>query len=272
LADDDQLLGLMRAANFFAIFTGIESPDTETLIHTRKKQNIRRDIADSVHKMHGAGMFVIVGFIVGFDTEKDATARGIVECIEATAIPVCIVGWLTALPNTQLSRRLEREGRLLPIHIPADAAAAGDQCTAGLNFVSLRPREEVLADYRSVLLGIYRPEAYFARVRQVGRELSRPRHALRAEAGAVAHRLRALGRLCRQSLRPGLRWQFWRTVFDVLWHNPAAFEFVLILCAFYLHLGPFSRHVVAELERQIGEVEAQNRAVAVEGASVREVA
>jgi hypothetical protein len=34
----------------FAIFTGIETPDTETLIHTRKKQNTRRDIADSIHK------------------------------------------------------------------------------------------------------------------------------------------------------------------------------------------------------------------------------
>ena len=96
-------------------------------------------------------MFVIAGFIVGFDTEKRTAAQGIIDCIEATDIPVCMVGLLTALPNTQLSRRLEREGRLLP--------AAGDQCTAGLNFVPLRPREEVLADYRSVLLAIYRPEA-----------------------------------------------------------------------------------------------------------------
>ena len=152
------------------------------------------------------------------------------------------------------------------------AAAAGDQCTAGLNFVPLRPREEVLADHRSVLLAIYRPEAYFARVRQVGRRLRRPRHEVRIEAGAVVPRLRALGRLCRQSLRPGLRWQFWRTVFDVLRHNPAALEFVLILGAFYLHLGPFSRHVVAELERQIREVERQNRAALAGDPSVREVA
>ena len=48
-----------------------------------------------------------------------------------------------------------------------------------------------------------------------------------------------------------MRWQFWRTVAD----NPAAFEFVLILCAFYLHLGPFSRFVIGELDRQIGDAE-----------------
>lgn len=260
LADDDQLLGLMKEANFFAIFTGIETPDTETLIHTRKKQNTRRDIADSVHKIYGSGMFVIAGFIVGFDTERGTAGQGIVDCIEATDIPVCMVGLLTALPNTQLSRRLEREGRLLPLVIPDDAAGAGDQCTAGLNFVTLRPREQVLADYRSVLLAIYRPDAYFGRVRQVGRRLSRPQHESSIEVGAIVHRLCALGRLCRRSLRPGLRWQFWRTVFDVAWHNPAAFEFVLILCAFYLHLGPFSQHVVAELERQISELENQKRA------------
>src|ERR1700738_5622753 len=32
LADDDELLDLMRGANFFMIFVGIESTNTETLI------------------------------------------------------------------------------------------------------------------------------------------------------------------------------------------------------------------------------------------------
>ena len=255
LADDAELLGMMSAANFFAIFTGIESPDTETLVHAQKKQNTRRDIADSVHRIYAAGMFVIAGFIVGFDTERDAVDRGIVDCIEATGIPVCMAGLLTALPNTQLSRRLEREGRLLPIVIPDNCAAAGDQCTAGLNFVTLRPRRQVLSDYRSVLATVYRPADYFARVRRVGRQLRRPKLAIKVEGAGLLHQVKALRRLLRQSWRPGMRWQFWRTVADVLVHNPAAFEFVLILCAFYLHLGPFSRYVIGELDRQIADVE-----------------
>ena len=37
-----------------------------------------------------------------------------IQCIEDTAIPVCIVGLLYALPGTQLERRLLREGRMFP--------------------------------------------------------------------------------------------------------------------------------------------------------------
>ncbi len=62
---------------------------------------------------YGAGMFVTAGFIVGFDTEKDNVAAQMIECIKATSIPWCMVGLLTALPNTQLTRRLEKEGRFL---------------------------------------------------------------------------------------------------------------------------------------------------------------
>ena len=47
-----------------------------------------------------------------------------------------MVGLLTALPNTQLTRRLAREGRLLPFR----AGSGGDQCTSGLNFVTARRR------------------------------------------------------------------------------------------------------------------------------------
>jgi hypothetical protein len=96
-----------------------------------------------VHKVYAAGMIVIAGFIVGFDTEKSGSgvAEAMIDCIEATSIPICMVGLLTALPNTQLTRRLQREGRLLAINV-----AGGDQCTSGLNFVTLRPRREILAD------------------------------------------------------------------------------------------------------------------------------
>src|SRR6201988_2960023 len=94
LADDAELLRLMNEANFFLIFMGIESPDTETLIAMQKKQNARRSLEESVYKIYAAGMYVLAGFIVGFDTETKTVATDMVECIEATSIPICMVGLL----------------------------------------------------------------------------------------------------------------------------------------------------------------------------------
>ena len=164
LADDTQLLHMLRDANFFGIFVGIESPDTDTLIAMQKKQNTRRDLVEGVHKLYDAGIVVIAGFIVGFDTEENRVAQGMIDCIEAMSIPVCMVGLLTALPNTQLTRRLEREQRLLPLVVEE-----GDHCTEGLNFLTVRPRRDILADYRDVLAAVYAPEAFFHRLRTVCR-------------------------------------------------------------------------------------------------------
>jgi radical SAM superfamily enzyme YgiQ (UPF0313 family) len=169
LPDDAELLRMLPEANFFLVFVGIESPDTATLISMQKKQNTRRSLADSVHRIYQAGMVVIAGFIVGFDTEDLSVADTMADCIEATSIPVAMVGLLTALPNTQLTRRLEKEGRLLPL-----ATNKGDQCSAGLNFITLRPRRDVLADFRAILQNVYDPAAYFERVRTLGRMLDRP--------------------------------------------------------------------------------------------------
>ena len=112
IADDDDLLQAMKDANFFAIFVGIESPDPETLMQMKKKQNTRRNIAECVHKIYGYGMFITAGFIVGFDTEKVSMGQAMIDFIEETNIPVCMVGLLYALPGTQLTRRLAKEGRL----------------------------------------------------------------------------------------------------------------------------------------------------------------
>ena len=166
LADDGELLAMLKRSNFFAIFVGIESPDKETLIAMRKKQNTRRSIADSVHKIYHAGMFVTAGFIVGFDTEKGSVAEPMIDLIEEAAIPIAMVGLLYALPNTQLTRRLAREGRL---HVDHDAAPAGkgDQCTAGVNYETKRSRLEILRDYRQILDKIYDPEAFCGRLERL---------------------------------------------------------------------------------------------------------
>ena len=85
-----------------------------------------------------------VGF--GFDTEQNSTAPGIINCIRETSIPLNMVGLLCALPTTQLSRRLEREGRLHEGYeiVPE---GVGDQCTAGINFDPLRPKADILRDF-----------------------------------------------------------------------------------------------------------------------------
>src|SRR5262245_26672102 len=253
LADDRELLAMLRQANFFAIFVGIESPDPDTLIATQKKQNTRRSIADSVHRIYAAGMFVVAGFIVGFDTEQGSVADPMIDCIEDTGIPVAMVGLLTALANTQLTRRLAREGRLLPFK----AGSGGDQCTSGLNFVTLRPRRDVLADFRAILANVYEPAAYFARVRRLGRALDRPRLPSPIVWKIVRKELLALTRILwvMNVERPDLRRHFWVTIIDCLRHRPRNFERVLTMCVMYLHLGAFAQVLITDLDRQIAALD-----------------
>jgi radical SAM superfamily enzyme YgiQ (UPF0313 family) len=151
IADDDDLLQAMKDTNFFAIFVGIESPDPEALVQMKKKQNTRRNIAECVHKIYGYGMFITAGFIVGFDTEKVSMGQAMIDFIEETNIPVCMVGLLYALPGTQLTRRLAKEGRLHNGHDLMKVEQAGDQCTLGCNFDTKRPLRDILVDYKAVL-------------------------------------------------------------------------------------------------------------------------
>jgi mannose-6-phosphate isomerase-like protein (cupin superfamily)/DNA repair photolyase len=63
VAQDDELLRLMRQANFATIFIGIESPRKESLQETHKTQNLREDILESVHRIQRAGIDVMAGMI-----------------------------------------------------------------------------------------------------------------------------------------------------------------------------------------------------------------
>jgi hypothetical protein len=243
----------MNEANFVGVFVGIESPDPETLRQMKKKQNTRRSIPESIHKIYDAGMFVTAGFIVGFDNEKGSIADAMVELIEDAAIPVAMVGLLYALPNTQLTRRLTQEGRLHPI---PDAVPKEDQCTHGLNFDTKRPRSEVLRDYRDILEKVYDPAAYAGRLNRLVGMLN---NASRAQQMKGSHSRRNSGNMeTVQRLVANLpepRRLFWETFTNCVATNPKSVRYIVLLLAFYMHLGPFSRYVMDRIDQMIAELD-----------------
>lgn len=261
LADDEVLMAMMRDANFWMVFIGIETPDGDALVAAQKKQNTRRDLADSIHKIYRYGMAVTAGFIVGLDGEKEGIADEMVALIEAADIPLCMVGLLAALPQTQLTRRLRREGRLHadPDTSLFDASVGSDQCTAGLNFETSRPRRDVLNDYASVIRRVYEPTAYFERVRAMGRALVPLRARVRLRPGLVWNDLRSFGRFSwRVATRhPELITLSGFTILDCAVRNPRALKQVVTEMVAYLHAGPFARYVLDDVERRVAELDAE---------------
>ncbi len=261
LSDDSELLRLMREANFFCVFVGIESPDPATLAMTKKKQNTRRSIPDSIHRIYSAGMFVTAGFIVGFDSEKLSVADAMIELIEDAAIPVCMVGLLYALPGTQLTRRLAAEGRL---HAGHDVIPAGDQCTRGLNFDPSRPLRNILEDYKRILEQVFDPAAYARRLDRLVSMLDRNGRPRELPAGDLRRKFSSIESVHRIiSQLPETREPFWRSFISCAKSNPSALRYLVMLMAMYLHLGPYSRHVINSLERRLAALDLEQMPVVV---------
>ena len=131
-----QLAGLSRAVRVDGegrysrkCFLASRSSSAESLEECGKTQNQKRDLADSVATLQRAGLEVMGGFIIGFDSDpRDIFARQF-EFIQRTGVATAMVGLLTALPETALYRRLADEGRIL-------TETCGNNTDAVLNFVT----------------------------------------------------------------------------------------------------------------------------------------
>jgi radical SAM superfamily enzyme YgiQ (UPF0313 family) len=112
VAQDPELLRLLREAGFTWVFIGIESPDPAALKEIRKTQNTHEDILTSIRRIYAHGIDVLGGFIVGFDADTEDTFELQYRFITEAGIQAAMVGLLTALPKTPLHARLAAEGRL----------------------------------------------------------------------------------------------------------------------------------------------------------------
>jgi len=251
LADDEDLMNLMQEAGFNWLFVGIENPNEETLMATQKRQNTHRSIAESIHKIMRHGMIVNAGYIIGFDGEKGDVAQAILNSIEATSIPVNMVGLLFALPNTQLTKRLHREGRLdLNFEIPPDQTAC--QCVAGLNYTTLRPRFDILNDFRRVVSESLLPEKYFNRILRLALMQDCSKKRMRMPLKYHLRDIRSLFRLIKGLGMPAnTRAHFWKVLRTCLIKNPKALRNAVSLMALYLHFGPFRDFVLGRLDSEI---------------------
>lgn len=158
LADDPELCALMVKAGFKKVFVGIETPSVEALEECRKLQNRNRDLVASVRTLQSAGLEVMGGFIVGFDSDKHDIFKRQFEFIQRSGVVTAMVGLLNALPQTRLWQRLKREGRL-------ETESTGNNTDAVLNFKPRLNRDFLQSGYRELVKKLYEPRHYYQRVR-----------------------------------------------------------------------------------------------------------
>ncbi|PBB28001.1 MULTISPECIES: radical SAM protein [unclassified Mesorhizobium] len=153
LADDEEMLDLMRLANFRQVFVGIESPRASSLAETRKVQNVRGDsMIEKLQRIRGAGLVIQAGFIVGFDADDEAIFDEQFAFIQQSGIAPVTVSILCPIPTTPLYDRLRTEGRL-------------DLSDPHVSFHPKNMTREVLkAGYDKLVRRLYEPDAYFDRL------------------------------------------------------------------------------------------------------------
>ncbi|MFH7029292.1 MAG: B12-binding domain-containing radical SAM protein [Heteroscytonema crispum UTEX LB 1556] len=250
LAQDQELMDLMVACNFGAVFLGIETPDEESLTFTQKYQNTRDSLSEAVHKITRSGLRVMAGFIIGFDGEKKGAGARIVKFVEQTAIPTALFSMLQALPDTALWHRLEKEGRLR-------SKSANINQTTLMNFVPTRPLSDIAQEYVEAFWELYEPKRFLDRAyrhyRLLG-EATYPKKGKGAKKSLNLTLLRALLIICwRQGVLRSTRWQFWRNLWSMYQHNPGGVSSYLAVCAQIEHFLEYRQIVRDQIEAQVAE-------------------
>jgi len=256
LADDENLLRMMKDVDFRFVFVGIETPEDEILRIINKKINVNKPIVKAIRKIYSYGMIVNGGFIIGFDNERDQTAENMIRCIQDSGICMAMVGKLYALPNTQLTRRLKREGRLFEDgSILRDTNTEIDQMTTGLNFITARPRLDILKDYVHVIKYIYDPEHYYERVIYTGLNL-RPANKYRPSFVRMLKTVKAFLKLCgKVGFNKTTGWLYWKMLLTVIFKNPRAIEPTVNLAAMFIHFHKQSKFVIDFTNKEMKNIE-----------------
>ncbi|MGO8788546.1 MAG: B12-binding domain-containing radical SAM protein [Terriglobia bacterium] len=256
LAQRPELIEAMVKANFYYVFIGIESPSEQSLMETKKYQNLRHDQLESVRFIQSQGLWVTAGFIIGFDSDTEDIFERQRDFIERAAIPWAMAGFLQAPPTTPLYERMVKEGRYL-----GEGSALSNFDSP--NFRTILPLPTLLQGLRETLVFLYSPSQFYNRAY---RSLLQWETREQQKAASIPFFL-TLGTLARSIFRQGIlstyRRAYWKFLFQILtrWsRNPPKLVMGITVLVSGHHFIRYARDLAAVLEAQSRKLAAEQPA------------
>ncbi|NIP97237.1 MAG: B12-binding domain-containing radical SAM protein [Akkermansiaceae bacterium] len=157
VADDKELLAMMRDAGCYQVLIGLESPNFSSLDHVELKSNWKARRTDrylrAVETIQKHGITVNGCFVMGFDGDGPECFDTVFEFVEKSGLYDVQITYLTPFPGTPLWSRLSDEGRLL-------SDEATERCTLfDINFQPDSMSIDELRDgFWNLTRRLYRPE------------------------------------------------------------------------------------------------------------------
>lgn len=230
LADDEELMRMMTDAGFISVFVGIETPNEESLAECHKSQNKGRNLLENVKKLQQAGLQVMGGFIVGFDSDTASIFQRQIDFIQSSGIVTAMVGLLQAPFGTQLYQRLEKEGRLVK-------EMSGDNTDGTTNIIPMMDSDLLHSGYRDLIRELYSPKVFYQRIRnflRVYNPVHAPVHLQKQEIAAFFRSIYWLG------IRGNERKYYWQLFFWSLLFEPKKFPLAVTFTIYGYHFRAIS--------------------------------
>ncbi len=117
VAEDDELLGLIRDSGCQQILIGLESPRRASLDGVELKNNwkVRQQdyYREAIAKIQSYGITVNGCFILGLDADTPEVFDDVLAFVRESGLYEVQVTFMTAFPGTPLYHRLKAEGRII---------------------------------------------------------------------------------------------------------------------------------------------------------------
>lgn len=170
VADDEDLLRMMRDAGCQQVLIGFESPRFEALDGVEKRSNwkARRTLRylEAIEKIQRHGITVNGCFILGLDGDGPGSFDDVFRFVQESGLYDVQVTYLTPFPGTPLWSRLSEEGRIL-------CEEATERCT--LFDINFQPDRLSVAELRegfeTLVRRLYAPEFVENRTRHFRSQL-----------------------------------------------------------------------------------------------------
>ena len=149
VAEDPELLGLMRDSGCQQVLIGLESPSRPSLNGIELNSNWKARQMDhyksAIARIQSYGITVNGCFILGLDGDRPEVFEDVFQFVKDSGLYEVQITFLTAFPGTPLYQRLKKEGRII-------RDRAWELCT--LFDINILPKNMSVAELQNGFLGL----------------------------------------------------------------------------------------------------------------------